>query len=157
MSDSRLPITGGCLCGAVRYESSEPPTDGGYCHCGMCRKAYGGLFGILVDFRDSAFRFTRGAPKFHKTSEWGKRGFCAECGSPLVVQYEGEPAFSLVVGSLDKPDDWSVVNEGWWGHVYVEDKVAWHAISDGLPQHKQSAGYADAAREYAEKHKDKQV
>jgi len=42
--------TGGCLCGAVRYESTKPPIWVGYCHCRMCQKAYGNLFGIFAAF-----------------------------------------------------------------------------------------------------------
>ncbi len=38
MSDKTMPITGGCMCGAVRYEATEPPQEVGYCHCRMCQK-----------------------------------------------------------------------------------------------------------------------
>src|SRR5262245_18585152 len=48
MANQHFPVTGGCLCGAVRYESKEPPTEGYYCHCTMCRKHYGGLFAAAV-------------------------------------------------------------------------------------------------------------
>ncbi len=41
MSDKTTPITGGCLCGAVRYESEEPPTDSNYCHCRICQRTSG--------------------------------------------------------------------------------------------------------------------
>ena len=60
MTDKRLPVGGGCLWGAVRYESSEPPDDGGCCHCGMCRKATGGLLFSWLSFPDGALRITRG-------------------------------------------------------------------------------------------------
>ena len=51
MAEKHLPITGGCLCGAVRYEVSQLPDDDvGYCHCRMCQKATGALFGYFVIF-----------------------------------------------------------------------------------------------------------
>ncbi len=39
------PITGGCMCGAIRYEASEPPIEVYYCHCRACRKAFGNVVG----------------------------------------------------------------------------------------------------------------
>ncbi len=41
-------ITDGCLCGAVRYESSEPPSDSNYCHCRMCQRTSGAWIGYYV-------------------------------------------------------------------------------------------------------------
>jgi hypothetical protein len=38
-----------------------------------------------------------------------------------------------MIGSLDHPEDWPVDQEGWWGYVYVGDKIPWKVIADGLP------------------------
>ena len=146
MTEKHFPITGGCLCGAVRYESANPPLDGGYCHCSKCRKAYGGLFGVLLILPASGFRFTKGQPKYYRSSDWTRRGFCSTCGSSLDFLYDGDPNPSVVIGSLDNPNDWSLAQAGWCGHVFVDDKVSWYEITDGMPQHAQSAGYADAAK-----------
>jgi hypothetical protein len=51
MTGKTLPITGSCLCGAVRFEATEPPTWVAHCHCRMCQKAYGQPSGIFVGFR----------------------------------------------------------------------------------------------------------
>ncbi len=53
MSDKTTPITGGCMCGAVRYEATEPPQKVGYCHCRMCQKWTGNLFFPYAMFRGS--------------------------------------------------------------------------------------------------------
>ena len=116
MADQRLPITGGCLCGSVRYESLEPPNGGGYCHCRMCRKARGGLFGAALGFHDGAVTVTRGEVKYFKSSEKLERGFYADCGSPVVIREPGKLSPGTVtIGSLDRPDDWPLNQEGWWG------------------------------------------
>ena len=134
MTEKHLPVTGGCLCGAVRYESSKPPVTGGYCHCRMCQKGSGGLFIAFVEFRPEGFRFTNGEPKLYRSSAWLQRGVCSTCGSPLVVIYDEDPAPVILIGSLDHPDDWPLTQDGWWGHAYVDEKVSWHVISDDMPQ-----------------------
>lgn len=65
------------------------------------------------------------------------RGFCAECGSPIVFQYEGNSNLWILVGSLDYPTDWPMRKDEPWGqvnHWYIESKVSWYEINDGLPQ-----------------------
>src|SRR5262249_25238079 len=66
MTGKTLPITGGCLCGEVRFEATEPPSHVGYCHCRMCQKAYGHTSGIWVIFvgpSKGAVRFTKSRSK----------------------------------------------------------------------------------------------
>jgi hypothetical protein len=133
MADKTMPVTGGCLCGAVRYESSDPPVDVCYCHCRMCQRSSGNAFGMFASFRRDAFRFTRGEPKLYKSSAFAERGFCAECGTPLIFRYvtlgplSEEIAVSL--GSLDHPEDASPKSH--WG---IESQMPWLAIHDDLPR-----------------------
>ncbi len=75
MSDKTMPITGGCLCGAVRYESSEPPQRTLYCHCRMCQRAGGGPFKVSAFFRSDAVHFTRGRAKLYQSSDIAERVF----------------------------------------------------------------------------------
>ncbi len=92
IAEGTLPITGGCLWGAVRYEASEPPgTDGTICHCRICQKAYGNGFAVAADFPSKAFCFTRGEPRMYKSSNVGERSFCTDCGSPLIMRYTSLP------------------------------------------------------------------
>ena len=63
MPSQHIPVTGGCLCGAVRYESKDPPIQGFYCHCTICQRSYGGLFQATVKFTRSALQFTKGEVK----------------------------------------------------------------------------------------------
>ncbi len=106
MSDKTMPITGGCMCGAVRYEATEPPQDVGYCHCRMCQKWTGNLFMASAAFRSAAFRFTQGELKFYQSSAWLERGFCANCGTPVCDHYlKGSDTVYASIGSLDHPED----------------------------------------------------
>ncbi len=130
MGEKTMPITGGCLCGAVRFEATEPPSWVGYCHCRMCQKAYGQPSGIFVGFvgaQKGALRFTKGEPKYYKSSAWAERGFCADCGSPLGMR-DGE-GHGVLVGTLDHPEEWPP-NEA---HSGIESQIPWDIIHDDLP------------------------
>jgi hypothetical protein len=147
MSTHQIPVSGGCLCGAVRYESQEPPVLGCFCHCTRCRKNYGGFFQATVKFNGAGFRYTRGSPKYYKSSSVAKRGFCAHCGSPIVFLYEGNPDCWILVGSLDHPEDWPLSKDASWGpsnHWFIEDKIPWYQISDGLPQRSEPPAFIAA-------------
>ncbi|MFN4140712.1 GFA family protein [Aestuariivirga sp.] len=132
-----LPITGGCLCGAIRYQAAEPPSGGYFCHCTMCQKSYGGLFMTSLKFASTAFATVRGDVTYYRSSRIAERGFCINCGSPLVFRYDNVENVWVSLGSLDRPFDWPLTAEAAWGevkHVCIESKVPWYSIADGLDQ-----------------------
>jgi hypothetical protein len=102
-----IPFTGGCACGAVRYACSEGPMMAFNCHCRDCQRFAGSAYasGMIVAAR--ALAFTQGSPKYHTTTavsgNTARRGFCAECGSPLVATQADYPTFVLYAASLDDP------------------------------------------------------
>ena len=120
--------TGGCLCGAVRYEAREPPQKIGYCHCQMCQKASGAPCAVGVYFAKKSFRFNGGSPTFYKSSNSAERGFCQNCGSRLIFQPLNSESIAVEVGSLDRPEDVPPTY-----HTGVEGKVSWFALDDQLP------------------------
>ena len=128
-------ITGGCLCGAVLYESSEPPVDAGVCHCSMCQKSTGSAFMGIAGFSRHGFRFVKGEPKIYKSSEIKEKGFCSECGSLLFDRYIVETGISnpdiywIQLGTLDQPENVTIK----W-HVGIEGRLSWAKLDDGLPQ-----------------------
>jgi hypothetical protein len=89
----QLPLTGGCLCGAMRYEIAEAPRLTYACHCRDCQSATGSAFSLGIVIPDSAFRLTKGTPKlFAHAGESGRTGvrwLCPECGS----WFSGAPHF----------------------------------------------------------------
>ena len=131
MSDKTMPITGGCLCGAVRFEATEPPSWVAYCHCRMCQKAYGQPSGVFVGFggpKKRALRFTKGKPKYYKSSARVERGFCANCGSPFGMR--STERLSVMVGTLDHPEEWPPNDV----HAGIESQIPWDIIHDDLPR-----------------------
>ena len=98
------PWTGGCQCGAVRYEASEAPHHASVCHCRMCQKASGGPLMAFARVPHAALAWTRGKPATFRSSSLVERGFCARCGTPLTYDFLERPHISITLGSLDDPE-----------------------------------------------------
>ncbi|MEX0955565.1 MAG: GFA family protein [Rhizobiaceae bacterium] len=118
-----MSITGGCQCGAVRYRA-ESLGRASICHCRMCQKAFGSFFGPLVT--GIGLEWTRGAPKHFASSNVIRRGFCAECGTPLTYEYEG--GTELAIGTLDDPERAAPVIQ-----VNPADKLSFFEALHDLP------------------------
>jgi hypothetical protein len=126
-------ITGGCLCGAVRYECSAELSKIIACHCTDCQKASGAGASHNVVAPSEAVKVVEGQPKvFEKRVDSGrllKRFFCGDCGSPLFTQRENAPQMMVIkVGSLDDP---GALEMGM--HIWVRSQRPWMDRDDSLP------------------------
>ena len=128
MTTDNGKITGGCLCGAIRYEADQAPFDAGYCHCRMCQKSLGNLFGAWVFFNNADFRYTTQEPEWYKSSKSVRRGFCPDCGSPITYMPEGVDFTTIWIGTLDDPSEFEPK-----GHGHAESKIPWVDIHANLP------------------------
>lgn len=120
MPDMNPPLTGGCVCGAVRYQCDAAPITTLKCHCRDCQRVSGSPHVCAVLLPRNAFRFTKGRPKYFCTgSDSGglhQRGFCADCGSRLTggESPDGKTDFiGVTVGSLDDPTGFHPNMELW--------------------------------------------
>jgi hypothetical protein len=121
------PLTGGCLCGRVRYEATPDHRDGYYCHCRMCQLAVGNTRAAFINLRKADVRWLA-EPHYYASSKIARRGFCSHCGTPLSFDYRDSERMDLTVGSLDDPSQVKPT-----AHFAVETRIAaWHA-DDGLP------------------------
>ncbi len=96
--------TGGCLCGALRYEATVSKSENWYCHCRMCQKATGSVVSTSAIIKKSQLRMLKGQPKFYQSSADIERGFCADCGSPMFFRPISEDWVSILSGTLDDPE-----------------------------------------------------
>jgi hypothetical protein len=104
------------------------PKDVSVCHCRMCQKAFGALYAPLVAAGDARVIWTRGRPKYFASSNYVKRGFCENCGTPL--SYEAPDGVGLALGAFDDPSCLPpVVQYG------VEAKVGFVDTVHELPAH----------------------
>jgi hypothetical protein len=97
-------LSGGCQCGAVRYEWVENPAYSSVCYCRMCQKASGQPFMGLTGGKIEHLKWTRGAPSFFRSSNMAQRGFCKDCGTPLTYAFDGNGRISVTINSLDDPE-----------------------------------------------------
>ena len=134
------PLTGGCLCGAVRYQATPDHRDGDCCHCRMCQLGFGNTRAAFFSLRKTEVSWLKQPPTYRVSSKIARRGFCATCGSPLSFEYLDSARMDLTVGSLDEPGALKPVS-----HFAAESCVAaWHA-ADGLPDERIDDGYGDGA------------
>lgn len=78
-----MNITGGCHCGAIRYQIDGEAITHALCHCSDCRRSAGAPLVGWAMFPEGAVTVTQGTPKIYASSENGRRHFCAACGSGL--------------------------------------------------------------------------
>jgi len=130
-----VPFSGGCACGAVRYECNAEPTAMFNCHCRDCQQATGGACSAVVYVPVKAFKIVRGSPRYYLTPSLGggrnKRGFCAECGS-RISGGENANGIGINAGSLDDPS--------WFRpqmHIFASDAQPWDTIDLTVPQFEQ--------------------
>jgi len=120
MTQSNDKLTGGCQCGAVRYEWSQKPSHSSVCYCRMCQKASGQPFMGLTGGKLENLRWTRGKPAIFKSSNMVERGFCRDCGTPLTYAFEGTGNISVAINSLDDPEAMPPTRQ-----FGIESKVSW--------------------------------
>jgi hypothetical protein len=120
--------TGGCQCGAVRYQLLGPPDHASICHCRMCRRASGQPFMAFARVKHENLRWTQGRPSIFQSSNVAERGFCSACGTPLTYRHVGSGNISVTIGSLDDPEPARPVLQ-----FGIEGRLSWFGELDGLP------------------------
>jgi hypothetical protein len=121
--------SGACLCGAVRFEVSEPLTEPDACHCTQCRRQ-SGHYWASTDVRHDALTVSgEENVRWYQSSERVRRGFCATCGSVLFWDRAGAARIGVGMGAFDAPTGTRLGK-----HIFVAEKGDYYEISDGVPQ-----------------------
>jgi hypothetical protein len=132
----KIPFTGGCSCGAIRYECTAEPIMMFKCHCRDCQQLTGGGFAPAVLVPAEAFRLTRGQLRYHFTASAAvgkhKRGFCTECGSRITGGESDERSTGFVgvtAGTLDDPSWFRPEMD-----IFVSDAQPWDHMDPAIPK-----------------------
>ena len=125
-------ITGGCLCGSIRYEVHGALGRSVFCHCSRCRKASGSVAAFNAPVAAKDFSVVSGAEllKSYNADTGVERMFCANCGSQIISRRDKAPdVVRLRLGTLD-----SAPSRGPDAHIFVGSKIAWFDTRDGAPR-----------------------
>jgi len=127
------PFTGGCMCGAVRYESSAEPVITANCHCRDCQQASGGAFASVLVVPKAALKVTGEIKYYDVKSDSGStasRGFCPTCGARLFGLPGSLPELiGIMAGSLDDPSWYKPAMD-----IYTASAQPWDSMNPELPK-----------------------
>ena len=129
-----MALTGGCLCGQVRYTLAEAPRFQVVCHCTNCQKQSGSAFSVNLGVAKSALTLTGVLKTFEDRGDSGNpvlRRFCPDCGSPILTEILLDPGLAILkAGTLD---DTAIVAPQ--RHIFCASRQGWGTLPDGVPAH----------------------
>lgn len=125
------PYTGGCQCGALRYEATADPVYAGHCYCEDCRRTSGSGFSPFMAFRASDLKLTGPTAQAYCTAARGNkttRNFCATCHSLVFGGEDGiDEVLNIYAGTLDEPSRFAPKIA-----IMTQGKPDWALIPEGL-------------------------
>ena len=134
MTSTNHRFTGGCLCGALRYEADGPAGYSGYCCCEDCRRASGSGFIPFMNFPASAVTFTGPSRTYVcKSARGGEsvRNFCGACGGLVFGGVVGESvSHTIYAGSLDNASQFEPTMA-----IFTRCKPGWVVLPAGLTEY----------------------
>lgn len=125
MNDTRTPLEGSCLCGAVRFEISGRVSPIGQCHCSKCRKVSGAASGAILYTAVGSLHWRAGEERIRRfllPDGWGT-DFCDTCGSPLPRLHPNGRIYFVPAGALDGDPGVKVER-----HIFVGSRAPWDEI-----------------------------
>jgi hypothetical protein len=124
---------GGCLCGAVRFKARGEPINVRVCHCRNCQKAMGSPFFARALFAQDALT-VEGDSARYASSDAIERVFCKTCGTRLFSWRTNGTAAGVALAVFDDRNAFTPTE-----HIWVNEKMDWVKLEDGLPQYPQTA------------------
>lgn len=128
----KVPFSGGCMCGAIRYECTAEPIFMGNCHCRDCQQATGTGYAPALLVPRSAVITTGEVKYYDVTGDSGSivsRGFCPTCGSRLFGKRPSGEVIGIMAGSLDQPSGFQPAID-----VYTGSAQLWDHMNPELPK-----------------------
>jgi hypothetical protein len=133
-----LPLTGGCLCGAVRFELDEPLVSAGYCHCTRCRRRTGAAASAQGRIAPGSLRVVAGEELVtcYRPPDGFAKCFCSACGSALWSRSQDDPGvLSVRIGAFDHDPG---IRPQY--RQFVAYAASWEPLpEDGLPRYPERA------------------
>lgn len=117
-------ISGGCLCGAVRFTAAPREKDFGICHCGMCRRWTAGPF-FALECGDTPKIEDSANLGVYRSSEWAERCFCKLCGTPLFYRLVDKDFYAVSVEAFDDRSGFSLTSQ-----IFIDEKPSYYDFAN---------------------------
>jgi hypothetical protein len=117
-------ITGGCLCGAVRFTASPNDREVGACHCSMCRRWTAGPF-MVRDCGTTLSVEDKTNLGIYRSSEWAERAFCKQCGTPLFYRLIEQDLYFVSAEAFDNREGYALASQ-----VFIDEKPAYYEFAN---------------------------
>ncbi|TFK26746.1 hypothetical protein FA15DRAFT_255089 [Coprinopsis marcescibilis] len=139
-TDNEPVITGGCYCGAARYEVRGHPIRSAYCHCTLCQRFNATAFILTIHYPAHAFRWTHSETPEEAldvysvaSKPWKYRSRCKKCGAAIASYNANTDKWSVWGGQLDRDEttkikNWDVIKPT--AHIFYDTRIL--DVNDGL-------------------------
>jgi hypothetical protein len=117
-------LSGGCLCGAVRFTAVPRDREFGVCHCGICRKWAAGPF-FALECGDTIQLEDPSKLGVYRSSEWAERCFCKTCGTALFYRLVGKDFYAVSAEAFDDRSAFTLASE-----IFIDEKLAYYAFAN---------------------------
>lgn len=130
----KVPFSGGCACGAIRYNCLSEPLFSMNCHCRDCQRETGSAYAPVIGVSKASFTIIQGTPRsFEVIADSGfptRRLFCGDCGSRLWGEPGSSPDIVTIrAGSLDDPSAYQPTAD-----IYTSRAHPWDHMNPALPK-----------------------
>jgi hypothetical protein len=123
-------VTGGCMCGRIRYSARIENDEAYLCHCRMCQRSSGNVSLAMKNVKKAGIAWER-EPDYYVSSPIARRGFCSACGTSLTFEFPDSENLDLIVGTFDDPSRFRPVH-----HFGVESMHRAWLNTEGLREYR---------------------
>lgn len=124
MASATQQMTGGCLCGAVRFTATPAARHFDACHCSMCRRWSAGP-AMMVDCGSSVNFTDKTGLAFYRSSDWGERGFCNRCGTSLCYRLVEQDSIFMSLETFDDRQGFSFAMQ-----IFTDEKPGYYEFAN---------------------------
>ena len=117
-------LSGGCLCGAVRFTAAPRDHDIGACHCGMCRKWSAGPF-LAIECGGTVKVENAENLGVYRSSDWAERCFCKKCGTPLFYRLVAQNMHFVSAEAFEDRKGYALTSQ-----VFIDEKPAYYDFAN---------------------------
>jgi hypothetical protein len=140
-----LTHTGGCACGAVRFQVRGQPLFGTVCHCKFCQRRLASAFAVMASFPEEEVEILQGELTTceHRSDEsgrWLRMNFCGKCGTTVAHTAEVRPGLKTIAAGCFDDLSWFAIDR----HIWVQSKLPWVTIPETVAAYQQGAPAAAA-------------